>query len=81
MSLIHPSVAARLRDEKVQNLVLISLALGTVSSVAAYWAFNEVKGEPRTPLGTALTKAVGFGVAYLAYKAWSVGTTMDKGRA
>ena len=77
MALIHPDVADRLRDDKVQTLVLVSLTLGAMSSVAGYWAWNEVKGEPREPVGKAVTKAVGFGLAYLAYKAWAVSKKYD----
>lgn len=78
MAVIHPSVAERLREEKIQNLVLISLTLGALSSVAGYWAWNEVKGEPRTPAVPALTKALGVGMAYVLYKAWAVSQTYDK---
>ena len=81
MALIHPGVSDRLRDEKVQNLVLISLTLGALSSVAGYWAWNEVKGEPREAVGTAMTKAVGVGLVYLAYKAWDVSRKYDESRA
>lgn len=81
MAVIHPSVAERLREEKIQNLVLISLTLGALSSVAGYWAWNEVKGEPRTPAVPALTKALGFGMAYVLYKAWAVSQAYDKDKA
>ena len=78
MALIHPTVADRLREERVQNLVLVSLTLGALGSVAGYWAWNEVKGEPRTPAVPALTKALGFGMAYVVYKAWAAGQALEK---
>jgi len=81
MALIHRSVADSLKEQSAQNLVLISLTLGALSSVAGYWAWNEVKGEPREPVGTAMTKAVGVGLVYLAYKAWDVSRKYDESRA
>ena len=81
MAIIHKSVAERLNAERVQNLVLISLTLGALSSVAGYWAWNEVKGEPRTPAVPAFAKALGFGMAYVLYKAWDTSRAIQKDTA
>jgi hypothetical protein len=81
VAIIHPAVADRLKEERIQNLVLVSLTLGALSSVAGYWAWNEVEGEPRTPAVPALTKALGAGMVYVVYKAWSASRSIEKGGA
>ena len=81
MAIIHQSVADRLKEEQIQNLVLVSLTLGALSSVAGYWAWNEVKNEPRAPAVPAFAKALGFGMAYVLYKAWAESQELEKGRA
>jgi hypothetical protein len=81
VAIIHKSVAERLNAERVQNLVLISLTLGALSSVAGYWAWNEVKQEPRAPALPSFAKALGFGMAYVLYKAWVTGQDLEKDNA
>lgn len=77
MAVIHPVFRSALEDKRIQNLVVLSIATGVVSSVAGYWAFNEAKGETRMDTTKAIAKATAVGVGVLiattAYESWLIG--------
>jgi len=61
-TLIHPDLAEGLKKPVVQDLLLISLTAGILSSVASYWALNDARNQSRMPKTSALLKAtlIGF---------------------
>lgn len=61
-TLIHQDIVEGLKKPVVQDLLLISLTAGIVSSVASYWAMNDARSQSRVPNAKALVKAslVGF---------------------
>jgi hypothetical protein len=61
-TLIHEDLRKGLEKPVVQDLLLISLTAGILSSVASYWALNDARGQSRMPSTNALLKAtlIGF---------------------
>jgi hypothetical protein len=76
MPAIHPVFRSALSDKSIQNLVVLSVAAGVISSVSGYWAFNEAKGEARMDTTKAIAKATIGGVVVLlattAYESWLI---------
>ena len=76
MPAFHPIFTSAISDKRIQNLVILSVAAGVISSVAGYWAFNEAKGEARMDTTKAIAKATIGGISVLlataAYESWLI---------
>lgn len=69
-TLIHPSIREGLNKPGVQDLLLISISAGVLSSVASYWALNDARNQERVPKGKALAKAALVGLVSTGASIW-----------